>query len=604
MRTFNTEAPRLNPLSNRAHSTGLSLLPMRRWWPMVNRASLRSDAMAGLSGTIILLPQAVAYAHIAGMPPEYGLYAAIIPVIFAALFGSSRHLVSGPTAALSIVVFSTISPLAEPGSATYIAYVLTLTFMVGLLQLALAFARMGMLVNFISHSVVIGFTAGAAVLIAVSQLKNFFGLHYGSGGEFFGTLSRFAAAAGDINWQVAGVGAVTLAAGILTKRHLPRVPYMIVAMVIGSLYALGVKAMLGHDAGIETVSEIPRSLPPLSAPLLSMEVLHQLGAIALAVTLLSLTEALSIARAVGAKSGQHIDGNQEFFGQGLANLAGSFFSGYVSSGSFTRSGINYEAGAVTPLSSVFSASFLVLTLLFFVPLARYLPIASMAAILFMVAYALIDVKHIRAVMRTSRRESAVLFATLASTLVFQLEFAIYAGVILSLVLYLERTARPGIRPAVPAPGEGQYHFVPQRDEPDCPQLKMEFIDGELYFGAIDHVKRHLHQLEEVHPEQRHLLVLAPGINFIDASGADLLADEARRRRARGGGLYFHRLNDQARSTLERGGQLEDIGPENLFAIGDDVIGTLYPRLDPQVCANCRSRIFRQCKERLPDGSPR
>ena len=190
---------------------------------MVNRGSLRSDAIAGLSGTIILLPQAVAYAHIAGMPPEYGLYAAIIPVIFAALFGSSRHLVSGPTAALSIVVFSTISPLAEPGSATYIAYVLTLTFMVGLMQLALAFARMGMLVNFISHSVVIGFTAGAAILIAVSQLKNFFGLHYGSGGEFFGTLSRFAAAAGDINWQVAGVGAVTLAAGILTKRHLPRV---------------------------------------------------------------------------------------------------------------------------------------------------------------------------------------------------------------------------------------------------------------------------------------------------------------------------------------------------------------------------------------------
>lgn len=579
-------------------------MPMRRWWPLVNPASLRRDAMAGLSGTIILLPQAVAYAHIAGMPPEYGLYAAIVPVIFAALFGSSRHLVSGPTAALSIVVFSTLSPLAEPGSATYIAYVLTLTFMVGVLQVALALARMGMLVNFISHSVVIGFTAGAAVLIGVSQLKNFFGLHYGSGGEFFGTLARFAGSIGDINWHVAGVGTVTLAAGVLTRRTLPRVPYMIVAMVAGSLYALGVKAVLGHDAGIETVSEIPRSLPPLSFPLLSPEVLHQLGSIALAVTLLSLTEALSIARAVGAKSGQHIDGNQEFFGQGIANLAGSFFSGYVSSGSFTRSGINYEAGAVTPLSSVFSAGFLVLTLLFFVPLARYLPIASMAAILFMVAWALIDVKHIRAIARASRRESAVLFATLVSTLVFQLEFAIYAGVILSLVLYLERTARPGIRAAVPAPGDGQYHFVPQRDEPDCPQLRMEFIDGELYFGAVNHVKRHLNGLEEIHPEQRHLLILAPGINFVDASGADLLADEARRRRARGGGLYFHRLNDQARRALERGGHLDEVGPDNLFSIGDDVIGTLYQRLDPDVCANCRRRVFRTCRERLPDGRPR
>jgi len=146
--------------------------------------------------------------------------------------------------------------------------------------------------------------------------------------------------------------------------------------------------------------------------------------------------------------------------------------------------------------------------------------------------------------------------------------------------------------------------VPQRDEPDCPQLKMEFIDGELYFGAIDHVKRHLHQLEEVHPEQTHLLILAPGINFIDASGADLLAEEARRRRARGGGLYFHWLNEQARSTLERGGHLEEIGPKNLFSIGDDVIGTLYPSFDPKVCASCPHRIFRQCKERLPDGSTR
>lgn len=577
---------------------------MRQWWPLVGRHSLRKDALAGFTGTVILLPQAVAYATIAGMPAAYGLYAAIAPVIIAALFGSSRHLVSGPTAALSIVVFSTISPLAEPGSETYIAYVLTLTFMVGIVQVGLAFARLGMLVNFISHNVVIGFTAGAAVLIATSQLKNFFGLNYSSSGEFFPAVANFARTAVDINWHVAGVGAVTLVAGILTRRYARRLPYMIIAMVVGSLYALGVQSVLGHDLGITTVSEIPRSLPPLSMPIFSADVLRQLGAIALAVTLLSLTEALSIARAVGAKSGQHIDGNQEFFGQGLANVVGSFFSAYVSSGSFTRSGINYEAGAVTPLASVFSAFFLIVTLLFFVPLARYLPIASMAAILFMVAFSLIDFKHIAATLRSSRRESAVLFATLVSTLVFQLEFAIYSGVLLSLVLYLERTSRPTIRPAVPAPGPGQYHFVPQHDEPDCCQLKMAFIDGDLYFGAIDHVKRHFHQLEVMNPEQKHLLLLAPGLNYIDASGAELLADEARRRRARNGGLYFHRLNAQAVQTLEDAGHMQDIGRENLFSIGQDVIGELYPRFDSEVCARCPTRIFEQCRERLPDGRPR
>ena len=580
------------------------LMPMLRWWPLVSRGSLRADLIAGLTGTIILVPQAVAYASIAGLPPEYGLYTAIVPVIIAALFGSSLHLVSGPTAALSIVIFATISPLALPGSAAYVQLVITLTFLCGVLMLVMGFARLGFLVNFISHSVVIGFTAGAAVLIAASQLKNFFGVSAAASASFINTLLGFVQALPQANPYVIGVGVVTLAVGIITRKFWPKVPHMISAMLAGSLLAAVLQNMLGKDLGITTVAAIPRSLPPLSMPTLSAQTLRELGAIALALTMLSLTEAIAIARAVALKSGQRIDSSQEFIGQGLANLLGSFASSYVSSGSFTRSGVNFSAGAKTPLAPVFSALFLVLTLIAFAPLVRFLPIASMAAILLMVAYALVDIQHIKSIVRTSRAEAAILLATFLATLFLHLEFAIYVGVLLSLMVFLERTARPTLRHAVPAPGVGSYHFIAQTTEPDCCQLKMVFIDGAIYFGAVDHVQRHLRDIDAHQPAHKHLLVLAPGINFVDSSGAELLAQEARRRRAMGGALYFHRLPQPVVETLERAGHLQEIGRENLFSIGQDVIGAIYPKLNSDVCRTCPSRIFKQCQGALPNGEPR
>lgn len=305
--------------------------------------------------------------------------------------------------------------------------------------------------------------------------------------------------------------------------------------------------------------------------------------------MLSLTEAIAISRGIALKSGQRIDGNQEFIGQGMANLLGSFTSSYVSSGSFTRSGVNYAAGAATPLAAVFSALMLVGVLLVLAPLVRFLPIASMAAVLMLVARALVDVKQVRAIARTSPAELAVFLCTLVATLLLQLEFAIYVGMLLSLMMFLERTARPSIREAMPAHGNGVQHFVPRGDQLDCPQLKMVFVDGPLYFGAVDHVQRHL-QAEDA----PHLLLLARGISFIDSAGADLLAQEARRRAQAHGGLYFHRLPAPVVNTLERTGDLDDIGRDHLLRSGDDAIAALVPRLDAEVCRRCTRRVFRQC----------
>ena len=322
------------------------LFPFLRWWPMVNRATLRADAVAGLTGGLVLVPQGVAFATIAGMPPQYGLYAAMLPAIAAALWGSSWHLVSGPTTAISIVVFATMSPLATAGSPEYVRLVLTLTLLVGVFQLGLGMLRLGALVNFVSHTVVVGFTAGAAVLIAASQVKNFFGIALPRGASVFQVLAGLAQQAGQINLFVVAVALATMLASLAARRWWPRMPHMIAAMVAGSLAAALLDQIFGNTrTAITSIGALVIGLPPLSRPDFSADTIEKLVPIAVAVSLLALTEAVSISRAVALKSGQRIDGNQEFIGQGLSNLAGAFFSGYASSGSFNRSGLNYEAGA-------------------------------------------------------------------------------------------------------------------------------------------------------------------------------------------------------------------------------------------------------------------
>lgn len=578
------------------------LFPFLLWWPMVTRRAVRDDLVAGFTGALIVLPQGVAFATIAGLPPQYGLYAAMVPAIIAALFGSSLHLVSGPTTAISIAVFAALSHQADPGSPQYIQLVLTLTFLVGLFQLILGLARMGALVNFISHTVVIGFTAGAAILIAASQVKNFFGIAIPRGTPFYEIVHQLWVQFFAINPWVLAVSLVTLAAGILTRRYLKKVPYMIAAMIVGSLFAEALVLLEGFDkTHIVTVGALPAHLPPLSLPDFSLPALKATLGPALVITMLALTEAVSIGRAIAVRSEQRIDGNQEFVGQGLSNIVGSFFSGYTASGSFNRSGVNYEAGAKTPLSSIFASVLLVLVLLVVAPLAAYLPNAAMAGILFLVAWGLIDFHHIRHIWHTSKVESAILAATLIGTL-FNLEVGIFLGVFLSLILYLYRTSKPEIVPLVPAPEEGAYHFIRAKGRPECPQLRIVRINGSIYFGAASYVQAALQQIDEENPLQKSVLISAASLSYLDIAGAEVLAQEARRRRRLGGGLYFYRLKSSITDLLRQGGYTRDIGEGAFFPVMTDVTRALYWTLDPDICRTCKTRIFKECnKGILPDG---
>lgn len=584
-----------------AHFT--RLFPFLSWLPRVDRTTLRDDLMAGLTGALVVLPQAVAFAIIAGLPPQYGLYAAMTPAVVAALFGSSWHLVSGPTTAISIAVFAAVSPLAEPGTPEYIRLVLTLTFLVGCYELILGVARLGVLVNFISHTVVVGFTAGAALLIAASQVKHFFGIAIPNGTPFFGILASLAQRITEINPWVFSVSVVTLLTGIVTRRYAKRIPYMIAAMLVGSLWAAFLNAWLGQErTGIRTVGALPAGLPPLSSPDFSLDAIGATAVPALIVAFLALTEAVSIARALAVRSGQRLDGNQEFIGQGLSNLIGSFFSAYAASGSFNRSGVNFEAGAKTPLASVFATIFLIVILLFVAPLAAYLPNAAMAGILFLVAWGLIDFAQIAHTWQASKSESAILWTTLVGTL-FSLEAGIFLGVALTLIDYLYRTSRPTVEPVLPSPEAGAYHFVSADGSAECPQLSIRRITGALYFGSVDFVQGKLMGSASDHPHQRWLLLACSGLAYLDLAGAEFLAQEAKRRRRLGGDLFCYRMNPANLARLRQSGVLDAIGEDHFFPVRSDVIGAIYRRLDPEVCRTCTVRCFSVCRSgTLPAGN--
>ncbi len=584
-------------------SRATRLLPFLSWRQRVTRESLRSDLAAGLTGALLVLPQGVAFATIAGLPPEYGLYSAMIPAIVAALFGSSWHLVTGPTTAISIVVFSSVSPLAEPGTEEFIKLALTLTLLTGLFQLALGLARLGTLVNFISHTVVVGFTAGAAVLIAAAQLKNFLGLDLERGLELWETLEQVALHLRDIDPYVFTVGLVTLLSGLALRRRFKQL-HMIAALVIGSLVAVALEAYEGAPGErIPTVGALSSGLPPVSLPSFSPGTMGELVVPAIVVTLLGLTEAVSISRSIALKSGQAIDGNQEFIGQGLANVVGSFFSSYAASGSFNRSGVNYAAGAKTPLAAVFSSGLLLVILLAVSPLAAYLPNAAMAGILFIVAWGLIDFHGIRGILGTSWQEGTVLLVTLVGTLI-SLDKGILVGIALSLIFYLYRTSRPRVISVLPDPDPEGYYFVPVDGAPECPQYKMVRIHGSLFFGAVNHVQRVLRRVDEIHPGHKHLMVAATTVNFVDIAGAEMLAQEAVRRRELGGGLYIYRMQPDVRELLSKGDYLEDIGEENLFPTKAHPIDSVYPQLDSEICRTCTAQVFPQCRVALPNGEPR
>ncbi len=569
-------------------------LPFLAWWPLVNKDTLKKDFMAGLTGAIIVLPQGIAFATIAGLPPEYGLYTAMVTPIIAALFGSSRHLISGPTTAISIVVFSSISRYAEPGSPEFIQMALTLTFLAGAYEFGFGLARLGTLVNFVSHTVVVGFTAGAAILIATSQIKHVLGVEVPRGESFANTWVDIFHHLGDINWYVFAIAMATLLTAVLVRKLSPKAPHLLIALIVGSLVAL---VMGAAEHGVKLVPQIPPHLPPLSKPDFSLATIQELAPEAFAVALLALIEAVSISRAVATKSHQLIDSNQEFIGQGLSNMVGSFFSSYAGSGSFTRSGINYAAGAVTPMSAIFAAILLMLIVLLIAPLTAYIPVAAMGGVILLVAWNLIEFHQIKVLVKASASETGILITTFLATLFLELEFAIYIGVLLSLVIFLNRTSHPDIVTLAPDRDDPKSKFINVETKPlaQCPQLRILRIDMSIYFGSVNHIEAKLMDISEKQGI-KHILLVLSGANFIDVAGAEMLVHQAHSLQEKGGNLYFCGMKSRVWQFMAQGGFIREIGASQFFETKPEAIASIYKRLDKQRCETCVTRIFRECLE--------
>ena len=556
------------------------------------QANLRPDLTAGLTVAVILLPTAIAYALMAGMPAQLGLYSAIIAAIVGALWGSSNQLHTGPTNTSSLLVLTTLLPIAAAGSPKFIAAASLLAIMIGVFRLLLGMARLGMLVNFVSDSVIIGFTAGAGVLIWVSQLSHLLRLTVPNSSSVINTVQGLAGQIALTHWPSLVLG-ISVAVLILSAR---RINHKLPGALIGLILAGTITWLLSlQNVGIKVIGVVPAGLPPLTDfSQFNLELIVQLSSGALAIGAIGLVEAMSVARSIASQTGQRIDSNQEFIGQGLANIACGLFSGFAGSGSFSRSAMNQAAGAQTPMASIFSGVFVLIAALVLSPLTAYVPRAALAGVLFVIAYGMIDRKEIVRILHGAPGDVFIMTMTFVATLLLPLQFAVLIGILASFSIYIVRTSVP--RVVCVLPDDNFKHLVFQPDKPICPQFTIIKILGDLYFGAVSNVEKVIHDHLVRHPDQRYLLLSMESVNQCDISGIHILESILRFCRDRGGDIFFQRVQEPVWQIMQSTGFSRQLGHDHLLS-EDQAISYIYHRiLDPAICIyECEVRVFLECQ---------
>lgn len=558
----------------------------------------QADIVAALTVAVVALPQSMAYAMIAGINPKYGLYAAIVPVIISSLFGSSRFLIAGPTNAISMVVASTMSSLMVGATVANslpeeqkIQLLFFMGFLMGLIQFLMGVAKFGGLINFVSHSVIVGFTAGAGVLIAFNQLKNLLGLNVTLSPHFveamIGTLEHI----GETNPYALGLGLFTIAFIILAKKFFPKVPGSFLAVII-SAGAVAIFDLSAH--GVRTVGNISGNLPPLSSFHFDWVTAKMLFMPALALAILGIVEALSIAKSIANTTGDKINGSQEFMAQGLANMAAAFTSSIPGTGSFTRSAVNFKSGAQTRFAGVFSGLIVLVTVLLFAQYAKYIPNASLAGILMVISYSMIDKKGMKLAYRATRSDRSVMIVTLLATILIDLEVAIYLGVFLSIALFVRKSAGSRIIKVVPREADNKL-FSYAKGDSDCPQISIYQLEGELFFGSINELENQLARLKE--EKRGNVIILRmKQVRIIDASGAHMIENLLKGCLEKDGRLILAGVSDRVKRVLNKAGIIKKIGQENIVSDTTEAIRLAFEKnVDKEICKNCQKHIFLECK---------
>jgi SulP family sulfate permease len=542
---------------------------LRRHFPLLGSlesydgGTLRDDLIAGLTTAIMLIPQAMAYAMLAGLEPIIGLYASTVPLVLYALFGTSRQLAVGPVAMVSLLVASGVGAVVAPGDpVAFAATAALLALMVGAIQLGMGVARLGFLVKFLSHPVIAGFSSAAALIIGFSQLKHVLGVSIPRSHHVHTILIEAAHKAGDVNPITLAIALASVAALVVLKKVAPRFPRFLLVVVGGALAVWG----LGLDAqGVAIVGEVPSGLPLPSLPSLDASALLALLPAAVTISLVGFMESIAVAQNFARVGGYEIDANQELKGLGLANFGAALFGGYPVTGGFSRTAVNAQAGARTGLAAIITAVMVGLTLLFLTPLFFYLPKAVLAAIIMTAVFGLIDFKEARHLWHISRPDLAMMGLTFIATLSLGIEQGILVGVAASLLMFVWRTSKPHVAVLGRVPGSNVYRNIERNPEAtQAPGVLAVRIDAPLYFANTAFLKSTLRELEAgVEPPLRALVLDAKGIGSIDAPGVALLEELVDDYHRRGIEVWFSGMRGPVRDVLEAAGLMDTIGRDRL-----------------------------------------
>jgi SulP family sulfate permease len=527
---------------------------------------LRKDLLAGATVAVVEVPQAMAYALVAGVPPEYGLYTSILQGILGAMLSSSEHITTGPTNTQSLLIAATVQRLVgDPGDPMYLELVFALTMLKGLIQLGFSALKMGSITRYVSRSVIVGVMAGAGVLILVGQLQHFLGVHAGHDPTWLpgvlGDLHHLWPHVQEVNLRAIGVGVASLAIILVIRAISPFLPGALLAIVAGGAVVWGM-GWTGEQ--LPLIPPLPHGFPTLHVPQFTWSHAESLFSGALALALIGMLESVAIAKSIAVHTGERIDANREFFTQGLKNFVTSFFQCIPGSASFTRSALDYAAGAQTRFAAVFNAVFVGVIYWFASPLASLIPLASLAAVLFVIAAGLIDWRHLLRVARSNRSDAAVCFATFLATMLLPLQYAIFVGIVLNLALFLRRASELHINEMVHTP-YGPFIERPLQDRTGGNVIMFLQVEGDLFFGVADELQDRLHAV--LAGGVRVVILRLKRTHSLDATVLHVLEQFARDIQKRHGHLILCGVKPSLMTTIRAYGLVQAVGEANVFETG-------------------------------------
>lgn len=571
----------------------LSYFPFVETLHQYNRTFLRFDLSAGLTVAVLAIPQVMVFAIIAGVPPVQGLYAAMLPAIVGALFRSSEHIITGPSNATALMLGTVLMALpVSQETPEFLRTVLALTFLVGMFQIGCGVLKLGDLFNFVSYSATVGLTAGAGILIAGNQIDKFLGLHIQRAPHFYVQIWRILINLGSLHFLTLLVGGLTLGGLVLVKRFAPKFPAELIVLICASVCV----AVFDLEAkGVRLIGEIPQAILPVSFVHADIGYMSILVAGALSIAILGMAEAVSIGKVIALSSGQRVNINQEFIGQGMANVTGSFFSCMTSSGSFSRSALNFKSGAKTRFSGVFSGIFVLLIVSLFARYARYIPVPALAAIVMRVAAGMIRYEQIKVALHSTRSDLIVLVATFVSVLIFDLQIALYVGIGLHVIFFLKQSSQPNIQRLLPHT-DGSFREVPLLGTENHQPVEIIQFEGSLFFGTERAIEDGVNTLLDNEPAPRVVVFHMKRARHFDANFVVVFSKIVERFRARKIPLIFCGVRPELHSLFERSGLTRRIGQDFLFKAEESMFESTTEAI------KYAYSLLQMIKGKFPDGS--